>query len=70
MFPTQDLGTRGGITEGHGGMQKDARIQSLRVYFIDLGLPGQNPVAQVERGYPSTSETNPRAQARPLPQVL
>ena len=23
MFPTQDLGTRGGITEGHGGMQQD-----------------------------------------------
>ena len=61
-------GTWGPGGEGHGGMQQhNAHIQALRVYFNDLGLLGQNPVARVERGYPGTSETNPRAQARPLP---
>ena len=64
MFPTQDLGTGGALRRDMEACSK------MRVYFIDLGLPGQNPVARVERGYPSTSETNPRAQARPLPQVL
>ena len=38
--------------------------------LLTLVCRGKNPVARVERGYPSTSETNPRAQARPLPQVL
>ena len=70
-FPTESVCFQPRTWGPGGALRRDMEACSkMRVYFIDLGLPGQNPVARVERGYPSTSETNPRAQARPLPQVL